>query len=122
MVDSLADRARASTPSRPLGHDGWMERSLPAGTEYVRTTPMFDNESVPAGLLRDHRIASGVWGRLVVEDGSLRLVFAAVDGLAGDEQLVDADHPGIIPPDRPHQVVFDGPVSFAVEFHRVASS
>ncbi len=96
-----------------------MKLSLPLGSEHVRTTPTFDNESVPAGLLRDHRIATGTWGRLIVHDGSLRLVFAAMDGQAADEQVVDADNAGIIPPDRLHQVVFDGPVSFAVEFHRV---
>ncbi|WP_436793868.1 DUF1971 domain-containing protein [Actinospongicola halichondriae] len=97
-----------------------MERTLPPGSEYVRTTPTFDNESVPAGLLRDHRVAAGVWGRLVVHDGTLRLVFAAVDDQPAEEQVVDVDHPGIIPPERPHQVMFDGPVTFAVEFHREA--
>ncbi|MCB0991196.1 MAG: DUF1971 domain-containing protein, partial [Acidimicrobiales bacterium] len=39
---------------------------LPDGLEHVRTTDIFDNDTVPAGLLRAHRVADGVWGRLVV--------------------------------------------------------
>ena len=37
---------------------------LPDGLEHVRTTDVFDNTTVPAGLLRAHRVADGVWGRV----------------------------------------------------------
>ena len=35
-----------------------MTRDLSAGLEHVRTTPVFDQDSVPAGLLAAHRIAT----------------------------------------------------------------
>lgn len=92
-----------------------MNEALPSDLEYVRTTDTFDEGDHPAGLLRDHHVAAGVWGRLVVHTGELRFVFED-----------DADHPiavsagtsQVIPPSRRHHVEFTGPVTFAIEFHR----
>lgn len=88
---------------------------LPAGTTHVRTTPWFDEGDLPAGLLDAHQIAAGVWGRLVVDRGRLRLCFE-------DEDTTVTLGPGeavVIPPERRHHVELDGPVRFAIEFHRL---
>jgi len=87
---------------------------LPAGCELVRTTREFDEPTVPAALLSAHRVADGVWGRLVVRDGALRFGF---DDEAG-ERLVVAGATQVIPPGRPHHLRIDGAVRFVVEFHR----
>ncbi|WP_040491835.1 DUF1971 domain-containing protein [Ilumatobacter nonamiensis] len=88
---------------------------LPAGMALQRTTPTFDEHTTPAGLRSAHQVATGVWGRLVVESGSLGFVFED----AGDElRTLSAGEHQVIPPARPHRVVIDGPVRFAVEFHR----
>ena len=87
---------------------------LPDGLELTRTTPVWDEASLPDGLLRAHRIADGVWGRLVVHDGALDLTFED-DGTVQHLQAGDA---AAIPPARPHHVSVTGPVRFAVEFHR----
>lgn len=86
---------------------------LPAGLELVRTTATWDRESVPAGLLRAHRIAEGTWGRLVVEQGALELVFEDDESI----ELVGVGEAVVIPPGRPHHVNLDGPVRFHVEFY-----
>lgn len=91
------------------------ELRLPAGLELVRTTPRFDEETVPAALLAAHRIAAGVWGRLVVHAGSLRFEF---DDDPRSAHRVEAGMVQVIPPQRPHHLVVDEPVVFAVEFHR----
>lgn len=44
---------------------GATDGQLPNGLELARTTDVFDNDTVPAGLLRAHRVANGTWGRLV---------------------------------------------------------
>lgn len=88
---------------------------LPGGLSLQRTTPTFDEHSTPAGLLRAHQVAEGVWGRLVVESGSLSFVFE--DELTTERTLHAGDQQ-VIPPTTPHHVVLDGPVRFAVEFHR----
>jgi tellurite resistance-related uncharacterized protein len=87
---------------------------LPAGLHLVRTTAELDETSVPPGLLATHRVATGVWGRIVVRSGSLHLVFedeASVTPLAAGDRAVLA-------PGRPHHVELVGPVRFVVEFHR----
>lgn len=95
------------------------EASLPAGVELVRTTPVFDQSTVPDGLLAAHRVADGVWGRLVVRSGSLRFVF---EDDAGDGRELTAGESTAIPPARPHHLVVEGPVTFLVEFHRPPSA
>jgi tellurite resistance-related uncharacterized protein len=88
---------------------------LPADGEHVRTTEVFDSSTVPAGLLRQHRIGEGTWGRLVVHDGTVRLVFE--DG-AGEIIELTADDTAVVPPGRPHHVELGEGSRFAVEFHR----
>jgi len=96
-----------------------MTNQIPTGYELARTTPTFDNDTVPAGLLSAHRVADGVWGRLVVETGSLRFVFedqpdTPVHAAAGGHV--------IIPPARPHHLELDEPATFAIEFYRPVAS
>lgn len=89
---------------------------LPAGLEHVRTTDAFDVDTVPPGLLRAHRVAEGVWGRLVVRTGRVTFVF---DDEPDAPIVVEAGGAVAIPPGRQHHVELDGPATFAVEFHRV---
>lgn len=94
-----------------------MERTaeLPAGLVHARTTAVFDEVDHPAGLRRAHRVADGVWGRLLVHTGELRFTFEDQP----DEPLtVGAGQTLVIPPVLLHHVDIDGPVTFAVEFHR----
>ncbi len=92
---------------------------LPDGLEHARTTSVFDNATVPAGLLRAHRVADGVWGNLVVHTGIVTFVFddepdRPVTAQAGDTVA--------IPPGRQHHLELDGPATFAVEFHRISGA
>lgn len=93
-----------------------MERPvLPEGCEYVRTTAVWDATTVPAGLLRAHHVAQGVWGRLVVHAGTVRFVFED----APDDPIVLSDDEALpIPPLRKHHVELDGEARISVEFYR----
>ena len=95
--------------------DALPEEVLPDGVTLQRTTSTFDEHSTPAGLRRAHAVADGVWGRLVVEAGSLDFVFEDTPDRA--RTLIAGQHQ-VIPPLRLHHVVVDRPVRFAVEFHR----
>lgn len=92
-----------------------MTNELPSDLDHVRTTDVFDAETVPPGLLRQHRIAEGTWGRLAVHDGTVRLVFE--DG-AGEVVELTAGDTAVVPPGRPHHVELGESARFAVEFHR----
>ncbi len=94
-----------------------LDGTIPEGLVLVRVTDVFDNESVPAGLLRAHRVADGVWGRLVVRDGSVRFVFE--DDPDGAVSVAKGEAVAI-PPGRHHHVELDGRCAFVVEFYRQA--
>src|SRR5690349_16907902 len=89
---------------------------LPAGLVAYRRTPIFDQVTIPAGLRREHRTASGVWGLITVLEGRLR--FRSLDPVA--ETVLTLGAPGAVAPQQPHEVEPDGPVRFFVEFYRAA--
>ena len=95
--------------------DGVFDLALPDGVELVRTTPIFDESSVPVGLRAAHQVAEGVWGRLVVASGSVGFMFDDQPELI---RSVGVGEVQVIPPGRLHRLVVDGPVTLAVEFHR----
>lgn len=90
-----------------------MSVRLPDTVIAYRRTPIFDQDSVPAGLLRRHDTKPGVWGLIVVLDGQLRLRFHE----PVSERILDPQSPGVIAPQQPHDVEPIGAVNFFVEFY-----
>jgi tellurite methyltransferase len=88
---------------------------LPQDLEVVRTSDVWNERTMPAGLRRAHRVAGGRWGRLRVEAGEVR--FRAQTQPKVDT-IVGAGGSQAIPPDVEHEVAPLGPVSFFVEFLR----
>ncbi|MEZ5227937.1 MAG: DUF1971 domain-containing protein [Acidimicrobiales bacterium] len=91
------------------------QHEIPDGFVLARTTAVFDNDTVPAGLLRAHRVADGVWARLVVHTGTVGFVF---EDTADEPIELVAEQAIVIPPARLHHVELSGPATFAVESHR----
>ncbi len=91
---------------------------MPDDAQPYKSTPWFDENTVPKGLLANHRTRTGVWGRVEVTDGSLGLVSEEPPLL---DVLLDMENPGVVAPGHPHRVVIDGPVRFRVVFHRAAA-
>ena len=91
------------------------DEQLPSGLDLARTTAVFSNDTVPAGLLAAHKVATGVWGRLVVRSGSVGFRF---EDRPEELLLASAGESIVIPPERPHHVEIDGPTEFVVEFYR----
>jgi tellurite resistance-related uncharacterized protein len=79
-----------------------------------KRTPTFTEDTVPAGLLRDHATKAGVYGRIVVEAGTLTLT------MDGQTQTLEAGDVAVAPPERRHSVAPVGSVRFHVEFCRPA--
>jgi tellurite resistance-related uncharacterized protein len=91
---------------------------LPAGLVAYRCTPVFDQNTIPAGLLREHRTASGVWGLITVVEGRLR--FRTLRPV--NETVLVPGKPAAVAPEQPHDVAPDGPVRFFVEFYRAVDA
>lgn len=87
---------------------------LPAGLVAYRRTPVFDQDTIPAGLFREHRTAPGIWGLITVLEGRLR--FRALDPPA--ETVLTPKAPMAVAPQQPHEVAPDGKVRFFVAFYR----
>lgn len=88
---------------------------LPEGVAPYRKTPVFTETTIPAGLLRSHSTAAGVWGLIHVLEGRLR--YRVIE--AGEERVLEPGAPpGVVEPTVTHEVAPLGPVRFYVEFHR----
>jgi tellurite resistance-related uncharacterized protein len=87
--------------------------ALPAGLTPVRRTPVFNGQTMPPGLRRNHRTAAGVWGVIRVVEG--RLLFRTIAPAA--EQIIDPQHCVVVQPGQLHEVEPLGFVRFFVEFY-----
>jgi tellurite resistance-related uncharacterized protein len=71
---------------------------LPDGLVIARTAGPFGASTLPAGLRRDHRVASRTWGRLRVIEGNASFTMQTDPAIerkleAGDEQAIP---PGVL--------------------------
>lgn len=86
---------------------------LPEDLEVVRTTETWDERTLPKGLLRAHRIPTGSWGRLRVEQGEVRFQ-AQTDPVI--DVIVRPGDTQAIPPGVEHELDPRGQLRFLVEF------
>jgi tellurite methyltransferase len=92
---------------------------MPEGLRWVRSSPVWDERTIPAGLRRAHGVAAGTWGRIVVHGG--RLHFAAATMPTIDVEL-EAGSTQAIPPEVLHEVEPMGAVRCSIEFFAVDRS
>lgn len=78
-----------------------------------RSTPVFDETTLPAALRRLHATKAGVWGIIRVHSGRLRIAYPDV----GEEKVIDPRHPGLIQPEQPHFVTPLGAMRMQVDFY-----
>ncbi|KPH69348.1 DUF1971 domain-containing protein [Novosphingobium sp. ST904] len=90
-----------------------IKRTASAPSSPYKHTPIFDENTIPAGLRKEHRTKAGVWGVIRVLDGRLR--YHVLD--PASETILDPEHPGLVLPDQPHCVEPLGPVRMQVEFY-----
>jgi truncated hemoglobin YjbI/tellurite resistance-related uncharacterized protein len=92
---------RAPEPSRPY-----------------RSSPVFDESSIPQVLRRSHTLKSGTWAALAVIEGSLRFHLEN-----GETTSLSAAQSWLIAPEVPHYLEITNPVKCQLHFydHRPAS-
>lgn len=94
-----------------------MANSLPAGLASYKRTPVFDQDTLPAGLRREHRTKAGVWALIHVLEG--RVLYRRRAPL--EDQVLTPERPGVVEPEQPHEVEPLGAVKFFVEFYAFGS-
>lgn len=108
-------QARASMLGKDLDCVRCDRFELPEHVEHYRSTPEFDQNSVPTGLRAAHSTRRGVWGRIQVYSGSLDYHIEDEPSLT---RRLDSRQEGIVVPELRHHVSIDGPVRFRVHFYR----
>lgn len=90
-------------------------KTLPKNVVSYKKTPEFTSSSIPRKLLHAHSTKSGVWGKIVVLQGTLlyRILDSSVE-----ESLLSPDSFGVIEPTVQHEVVPQGDCRFYVQFYR----
>lgn len=69
-------------------------------TTTYRPTPVFDEQTLPAALRREHRTKAGVWGMIRVLEGQLKLTCLK----PSSELIVSAGASAAVLPGQPHFV------------------
>lgn len=82
-------------------------------TEPYRSTPVFDQDTLPAALRARHSTKAGVWGVIRVLEGELELTYLEPQSSV----LLRPDNPGLVQPQQPHFVTPRGPMRMQVDFH-----
>ncbi len=111
----LDDAERTARVGSPLDCPLCDRAELPAGLRVVRATDVWDERTMPAALRRSHRVATGTWARLRVQQGRVRFRAQTHPPL---DVVVGPDAPQPIPPEVEHHVEPLGEARFSVEFLR----
>ena len=93
-------------------------KQLPENVVAYQHTPEFTNSTIP-GLFRAHSTKAGVWGLIVLLEGSLMYRILELDR---EEIRLSVERLGVIDPMIRHEVEAIQPVVFYVKFHRQRSS
>src|SRR3546814_8995065 len=78
-----------------------------------RSTPVFDQDTLPASLRARHDTKAGVWGLIRVIEGELKLTYLDPPS----EVVLTPGNPGLILPQQPHYVTPLGPMKMRVAFY-----
>lgn len=78
-----------------------------------RSTPVFNQDTLPAALRARHDTKAGVWAVIRVFEGELRLTYLEPPS----EIVLTPDQPGLILPQQPHFVTPTGPMKMQVDFY-----
>ena len=90
-------------------------KAFPESLEKYKQTPIFTEETVPAGLLSEHNTKAGVWGKIIVLEGELDYTIPSQNNQTFQ---LSPNRFGVVEPLVLHSVKPKGKVRFYVEFYK----
>ena len=87
---------------------------LPENCQLHKSTPVFNQDTIPKAILNRHNTKAGTWGKLVILSGSVLFV----DLENNVEIKATPERPVNIVPQAWHHLKTCGPVELKVEFYR----
>lgn len=88
-------------------------KSLPEHVQRYSTSPVFTEETVPKGLLKDHNTKSGVWGLICVSEGELEYIIEDKE-----THILSPENKGVVEPEVKHHIKPLGAVTVYIEFYK----
>jgi tellurite resistance-related uncharacterized protein len=88
-------------------------KKIPESVMAYKRTPVFTNETMPKGLLKDHATSGHVWGRIHMEEGEMEYTIPG-EGV----YILKPGQEGVIEPQILHHVRPLGKVLFFIEFFK----
>lgn len=90
-------------------------KNLPENVNPYKKTATFNQETVPAGLLKAHTTKTGTWGKINIIRGKLLYV---IETEPQESIELSPSKYGVVEPEVPHHVQLLGEVEFFVEFYK----
>jgi len=81
--------------------------------EPYRSTPIFDENTLPEALRNNHQTKEGVWGLIRVLEGELNLTYVEPHA----EKVLTPGSPGLVAPQQTHFVTAVGRMRMQVDFY-----
>lgn len=88
-------------------------KTLPEHVQQYSSSPVFTENTVPKGLLKDHSTKSGVWGLICVNEGELEYIIEDQE-----THILTPKNKGVVEPEIKHHIKPLGAVSFFIEFYK----
>jgi len=88
-------------------------KSLPHHVQQYSSSPVFTENTVPKGLLKDHSTKNGVWGLICVNEGELEYIIEDQE-----THILTPENKGVVEPEIKHHIKPLGAVSFFIEFYK----
>lgn len=90
-------------------------KTLPNTVKAYKQTAVFNQDTVPKGLLKDHSTKTGVWGKITLLKGEMQ--YSITEGDC-EEVVLSPEKHGVVEPKILHYIKPLGEVEFFVEFYR----
>lgn len=90
-------------------------KNLPENVNSYKKTATFNQETVPAGLLKAHTTKAGTWGKINIISGKLLYM---IETEPQESIELSPSKYGVVEPEVPHHVQPLGEVEFFVEFYK----
>lgn len=94
---------------------------LPPNAVCYKTTKLFTPENLPDVFKNNHHTKAGVWGRITLKSGSLRLQRFDVNDISNciAEEILNVGETAVFAPQEPHAVQFIKSGGFTIGFHHI---
>lgn len=88
---------------------------IPNNVSAYKKTPNFSQDSVPSGLLKNHKTKAGTWGKIIVLKGEIE--YCIQTNPLEIIKLTSSNY-GVVEPEQLHFIKPLGAVEFYVEFYK----